>query len=259
MPRTVQVYDRTFPSFSRVEIHPRVSELLQALPRGTLLDLPAGSGSLSYRLHREGFQVTACDILPERFLPKEIPFVRGDLSGRFPFNDATFDYACFVEGPEHAQNPLAAFQEFGRVVKPGGRMVVTLPNYGNMQRRLKVLFLGSAERAVSRKRFHEQFKGNASTVHVSPLAFPLLRFFLEHAGFEIERIEKDKTKTKQLLWYPLALFIQLVGKLGGQRTREGYWVHQTNSNRVLLGGNTIIVQVRKTGGPPGGNGDARSA
>jgi SAM-dependent methyltransferase len=177
--KVLRVYDREFRQFSRSDIHPKVSEILKDLPRGKLLDLPAGSGALSYRLYKEGFQVFACDIHPENFEPPEIPCVQGDFGGRFPFDDNTFDYATFVEGPEHAENPFHAFREFARVLKPGGSLIVTIPNYGNLERRLKMVFLGSFEKPVSQERFRRDFGADPAMIHIMPLTYTQLRFFLE--------------------------------------------------------------------------------
>ena len=246
MTRTVRVYDRTFRRFSRAAIHPKIAEVLAGLPRGTLLDFPAGSGTLSYRLYKEGFDVRACDLRPEHFEPREIPCVAGDLAGRFPFADAAFDYATFVEGPEHAANPLHAFREFARVVRPGGRLVTTIPNYGNLEKRLKMVLFGSFEKAVSQERLRDEFGGDPAMLHITPLAFAQLKFFLETAGFRIERLQRDRRKTKQALLYPLALAIRLACRLGGAKTRRQYWLDEVNSGAVLMGGNTLILLARRT-------------
>jgi len=242
MPEQITVLDRQFPSFSRPEIHVKIAELLEPMPRGKVLDLPTGSGALAYRLHKAGFDVVGCDIMPENFVPTDVlQVVPGDLRQRFPFDAQTFDLACFIEGPEHAENPYHAFREFARVLKVGGRLILSIPNYANIEQRLKFVMHGCSERAVSGERFERDFGGNPAMLHVSPLTYTELRFFLEANGFEIRRIEKDKFKPKQLLLWPLAALIQLAGRLAGQRGREKYFSDQANSNAVLLGGNTLIL------------------
>ena len=249
MAKTIRVYDRDFRQFSRADIHPKVSEVLRDLPRGALLDFPAGSGALSYRLHKEGFSVCACNIRPEDFEPSEIPCVQGDLGGRFPFGDNAFDYATFVEGPEHVENPFHTFREFARVLKPGGLFVVTIPNYGNIEKRLKMVLFGSFEKAVSQERLRRHFSRNPGMLHITPLAYAQLKFFLETCGFKIQRLEKDRPKPKQYLLYPLAVLIQLLSWVAGRTARDKYWLNEVNSNRVLLGGNTLIILARLTAKP----------
>ena len=245
MPGSVAVYDRTFAKFSRPAIHPAVSRVLQELPRGRLHDMPSGSGALSYRLFKEGFDVVACDLFPENFEPTEIPVVRGDLRERFPFEDNSFDYATFVEGPEHAENPFRAFQEFARVLKPGGRLIVTLPNYTNIQSRLRYLFFGSVEKAVSQQRFRDQFHSVPAMLHISPLAYTQLRFFLEASGFVIDALHRDKRKWKQMLMLPATLALQGLSWTIDTFGEDKYWSREANAPVLLQGGNTLILVARK--------------
>ncbi len=241
----ITVEGRQFPSFSRPEIHVKIAQLLADMPRGKLLDLPAGSGALSYRLHKMGFDVVGCDIMPEHFVGDPVPIVPGDMRERFPFEDESFDIACFIEGPEHAENPYHAFREFARVLKVGGLLVLSIPNYANIEQRLKFVMHGCSERAVSGERFKREFDGNPAMLHVSPLTYTELRFFLEANGMEVQRIEKDKFKPKQLLCWPLVALIQLATLCSGKRGREKYFADQANSNAVLLGGNTLILIAKR--------------
>ena len=58
-------------------------------------------------------------------------FVATDLCARLPFEDASFDlvYANFVV--EHLTDPQAAFREWRRVLRPGGRAVLLTSNAAN--------------------------------------------------------------------------------------------------------------------------------
>ena len=238
---TVRVGDVEFTSFSRPEIHVRLAEILDSMPRGRLLDMPTGTGALAHRLSGLGFDVVGCDLEPEKFQAPGLSVVAGNLNGRFPFEDGSFDYACFIEGPEHVQNPLHALQEFGRVIRPGGRLILSLPNYTNIEQRLRILLLGSSEKAVSRRRFQERYDGELAMVHVSPILFTQLRFLLEQSGFVVRGIERDRVKRKQILLWPLVGLIQLLSLAQGRRGREMYFIDQANSTRILMGGNTLIV------------------
>lgn len=48
---------------------------------------------------------------------------------RLPFPDQTFDTALSCETVEHVPHPERAFHELARVLKPGGRLLLTTPNY----------------------------------------------------------------------------------------------------------------------------------
>jgi SAM-dependent methyltransferase len=56
------------------------------------------------------------------------PFaVRGNLE-KLPFPSNYFNLAISRSVIEHLENPLAVFQEFNRVLKPGGRVILVTPN-----------------------------------------------------------------------------------------------------------------------------------
>src|SRR3712207_388249 len=72
-------------------IHERVAEILGGLPRGPLLDVPAGEGALASRLKALGFEVRCCDLYTEIFRLPDVEIRRGDLSRELPYRDAEFD------------------------------------------------------------------------------------------------------------------------------------------------------------------------
>src|SRR5437660_11089682 len=92
-------------------IHDTVVGILKELPRGALLDVPAGEGALAARLIDEGFDVRCCDLYPEIFRLNDVEIRRGDMNGKLPFDDRSFDYVTCLEGLEHIDNPQQAMRE----------------------------------------------------------------------------------------------------------------------------------------------------
>jgi 2-polyprenyl-3-methyl-5-hydroxy-6-metoxy-1,4-benzoquinol methylase len=100
-----------------------------ATPGGRLLDAGCGrylefSSELS-----DDLQVVGID-LEKQFEThnQRSPFaVRGDLE-RLPFPDGCFDTVISRSVVEHLAEPEQVFQEFARVLKPGGKVIISTPN-----------------------------------------------------------------------------------------------------------------------------------
>ncbi|OHE79128.1 MAG: hypothetical protein A2107_09235 [Verrucomicrobia bacterium GWF2_62_7] len=59
---------------------------------------------------------------------------------RFPFEDGRFDVVLFCEIIEHLQNdPLKVLGEIKRVLKPGGRLVLTTPNIARLENAVRLI------------------------------------------------------------------------------------------------------------------------
>jgi SAM-dependent methyltransferase len=88
---------------------------------GDLLD--AGAGNQPYRAWYEPrcASVVAVDATPAAGLDALA------LVDRLPFADASFDTVLSTEVWEHVEDPMAAAREAFRVLRPGGRLVVTVP------------------------------------------------------------------------------------------------------------------------------------
>lgn len=108
-----------------------------------VLDVPAGNGDTAHLLLELGARVTASDLYPEFFRHPAIGCVQANLNGPLPFADASFDFVICQEGIEHMPNQLHLFQELNRVLRPGGRAIITTPNYSNLRTRLSYMLLES--------------------------------------------------------------------------------------------------------------------
>lgn len=108
-----------------------------------LLDLGCGFGRHTYEALVRGADVVSCDMaLPElEAIRNTAPIlvddglfdgtllhaqVRGD-GTRLPYPDETFDKVIASEVLEHVPDDQAAYDEFMRILKPGGTIAVTVP------------------------------------------------------------------------------------------------------------------------------------
>jgi SAM-dependent methyltransferase len=121
-------------------------DLLDLRPGMSVLDLGCGEGRHAFEAYRRGSRVVAVDWgrheveTTKRWLgaiaqageaPAEARYevVRGDLLA-LPFPDASVDRVMASEVLEHIPDDAAAMAEIFRVLKPGGRVAVTVPRFG---------------------------------------------------------------------------------------------------------------------------------
>jgi SAM-dependent methyltransferase len=97
-----------------------------------ILDAGCGSGRNMVDLARRG---DVCGVEPasaslDAALARRVGEVRpGSLEEPLPFADGAFDLAVALDVLEHVGDDAFALRELARVVRPGGRLVLTVPQY----------------------------------------------------------------------------------------------------------------------------------
>jgi len=226
---------------------------LAGMPRGRVLDAPCGDGALARELSAHGWPTWAADIEPVAFDPTDgVRFLRLDLDAPLPFPDGAFDAVVSLEGIEHLLSPARCLAELCRVLRPGGRLVLTTPNVNNVQSRWHYLIGGrfSGFRPVARRALAEM---NGDVVqHVTPPYLPTIVYVLSRNGVTVETLDVTMVRTRQWLALPLAFPIWL----SSRRAPAGSVARALGSFMLLLGRN-VILQGVKTGAPaPSGDGRA---
>ena len=203
--------------FGTKEIKEHVRRVLDAsadrLRDASALDFPAGNGVTSAQLAALGARVQALDLFPELFRVPGISCRHGDLSGTYPLEALSLDYAVCQEGIEHVGNQEHVFQEFARVIKPGGRLLMTTPNYSSIKSKLSYLFCESeAFGRIMPPNEHDSIwlsppaPGQQPRVyfgHCFLTGFFRLRLFAKLAGFKLTKIHDSRVNTTSLLFFPL--------------------------------------------------------
>jgi ubiquinone/menaquinone biosynthesis C-methylase UbiE len=114
-------------------------ERLRVGPGDLLLDAGCGEGRHCFGALARGARVVGLDLDraslraargPLRARGSELSRLAGVLQGdafALPFRDASFDHVICAEVMEHVHDYRAAVHELARVLKPGGRLAVTIP------------------------------------------------------------------------------------------------------------------------------------
>jgi ubiquinone/menaquinone biosynthesis C-methylase UbiE len=150
-----------------------VSRHVQALSRGgvqRVLDVGAGTGSVTGALLRAGCRVTAIDVsramlerlraklAPDEFKRAEI--LQGDAKDLSVLKDGSFDEVNILLALFDMSDPMAAIHEAMRVLKRGGRIIITEP-----RRKFNLSeLLALAESCLRQKHLYEKLESDWTRV-----------------------------------------------------------------------------------------------
>jgi 2-polyprenyl-3-methyl-5-hydroxy-6-metoxy-1,4-benzoquinol methylase len=130
---------------SNSEIKHMVMDIIAAHGiRGRVLDFGAGKGELTKLLSRmNGIEPHGVDIMkrPDD-IPTHISWHRQDLNDELLCAPESFDAVICSEVIEHLENPRFVFRSLSAALKPGGKLVLTMPNQENVRSFLTLIFRG---------------------------------------------------------------------------------------------------------------------
>jgi ubiquinone/menaquinone biosynthesis C-methylase UbiE len=128
-------YDLAAPDYDKKEAYlnsfekNRLLPLLEPVDGKTILDVGAGTGRLAGELVKNGAQVTALDIAPKMLARLKKKFSKVETvvadAESLPFPDNSFDYVLAAFLVVHLKDPKQFFDEAYRVLKDGGRLIVS--------------------------------------------------------------------------------------------------------------------------------------
>ena len=194
-------------------------------PGQRIVDVGAGEGYFSQLVGQHVARVfgvapdamlSACDLYPEYFRYEGIRCDPTEQSGALRYPDASFDIAASVEVIEHIEDQFQFVRELHRVLRPGGRAIISTPNLLNINSRLRYLHSGfwllfDPLSLSSRDPVH-------TSGHISPITYYYLAYLCRRAGFQRVEVHYDRHKTSAKVLASLLLpFIRLGN--GGFRRR----------------------------------------
>jgi SAM-dependent methyltransferase len=193
----------------RRSVHDIVLGILAAGPPGRLLDVPAGGERLRAGAEKLGYQPVGVDL----FLHPGFRGVLADACTPLPFRDASFDVVVSIEGIEHFENQSAFLRECARVMRPGGRLVLTTPNILHLGARLSAFLTGQRllkqgfvnEVTTLRAREGDRlYHGHAFLIDVFRL-----RYLLRVCGLDLRELHGTRRSTTSLALAPLVPLLWL--------------------------------------------------
>lgn len=115
----------------------------QIPPRSKILDLGCGDGNVTQLFLKKG-EVVGVDISKEALKKAERRGIKTKLHDLnqlpLPFGDKSFDVVILTDTLEHLLDPLEVLKETFRILNPGGRIIVTVPNFARLGNRIRILW-----------------------------------------------------------------------------------------------------------------------
>ncbi len=234
----------------------------------TVVDFPAGNGVTSKILKEIGANPIPMDLFPEYFEIEEIKCKRVNINDGIPLDNKTTDVLICQEGIEHFSDQYKALQEFNRVLKENGTLLITTPNYSNLRAKLSYL-LSESERFNSTMAPNELdsiWMSNLDVTneiyfgHIFLIGIQKLRVLAKLSGFKIKQYHFTKIKTTSLLLFPFFFpFIYFSNwitykknmarnkdyDLATKKTVYGEIFKLATNPKILVGGNLMVEFIKE--------------
>jgi 2-polyprenyl-3-methyl-5-hydroxy-6-metoxy-1,4-benzoquinol methylase len=151
-----------------------------------VLDVGCGRGVILGALANQGFQVHGLEISAEAARgadPRAEIRIAENLKDA-EYRTASFDQIIIWHVLEHVNDPAGTLREAHRILKPGGRLIVAVPNFSSFQAR----FAGAAW-------FHLDLPR-----HVYHFPLPALRQLLVLTGFQVQSVHHFSLRQNPFGW-----------------------------------------------------------
>ncbi len=181
--------------------------LFADLEAGRVLDVPAGGGLQTAALVARGFNVCSVDLFPRHRAAPGQSWVCADANDPLPFRASSFDYLLCREGIEHLEDQMGFLRECARVLRPGGRIILTTPNVMHLAARISAFLTG--QRNLRRGLVNEvqTLRGrNGARIyhgHAFLLDYFRARYMMRLAGFDKLQVYTDHLSPTAVAAAPL--------------------------------------------------------
>jgi len=221
----------------------KIVSIISSNQKGKVLDLGCGDGRAGKKLFDLGFAVEACDMDKERFeFHQEIKFTEGNLAHPLPYKDNFFDYVIFMEVIEHIYNPHFVISEISRILRKGGRLILSTPNILNIGSRFRFLMEGSFDffREPTLD-YSKCFPAAIQNMHVIPWRYQELEYLLAQNSLEITHFFVDGRKTNfYFLYWFMFPFLFFQAKAKEKQAKKTGGVDFARMNKIILSKDMLL-------------------
>lgn len=227
---------------SSPRVFPLVHRMIREFGAKTILDCPAGEGPLSQLLLENGYDVTCCDICPDVLNIPDVKCDFGDLNDRLSYPDERFDVVVCLNGLQRVWARGRAVSELARVTKPGGHVIISMPNHGDTRRRILYLLSGSPSWTVvgPPQTCHPDAEVPAA-VYRYPMTLANVLSALKSVNMECVSIRATHYAKANLLLAPVGLAISLLSTMWSRKWKDFYYLKQVSSFAAMNGAYLVVT------------------
>jgi 2-polyprenyl-3-methyl-5-hydroxy-6-metoxy-1,4-benzoquinol methylase len=172
-----------------------------------LLDIGCGNGDFIWLAQKRGWNVSGAELsesaVEYAVQMRDLDVVKAP-SDKLPYDDNSFDVVTVLDVLEHLPNPHKVFASINRVLKPGGQVIVQVPNTPFQKIKAKVQRLKNGRQKTTM----------ATPLHLNHFDGKSLAKFAEKSGLKVEKVfpgfadnagpgldvKKAYVVTSRLLW-----------------------------------------------------------
>jgi len=249
-----QKFSRSSSGETNQQVFDMVIERLSNRPL-KIVDMGCGSGFLLNKLRNyyisRGWKpcdyLSGFDINIDSY-SSDVPVRKLDLNQPLLIIE-NYDLILCLEVLEHSRRPYTLLDDFNNLLNPGGEIICSVPNIGNMNSRLKFLFKGSFQMYFGPS-INASDAGKLSG-HINTMPIQYWIYGLRTACFKNIQFLIDRKKSSCVWWAIFLAPFMLVGNWLMHREERKYseslycenveYLSQVNSFEALVGRTLIFV------------------
>lgn len=116
---------------------PAIKSLIPMTPKLKILDFGCGTGDILYEIMQlnpnafyYGTDVSSLALKKACRRFPQTKFLHIEDGGKIPLKNSSIDFICLLDVIEHIYNTKTTIKELHRILKPGGKILITTPYHG---------------------------------------------------------------------------------------------------------------------------------